>query len=97
MRVTLDTRTDTPSGSQRPGQHVQNPHSLSHMVPTTEKGKWTWAPIPHLGAILNQQPLTKGKKIVFFNGVSLDINHVEGQAPCPAVDGLRKMNSIVLL
>lgn len=66
MRAALGTRTDTPSDSQRPGQHVQDPHSLSHMLPSTEKGKWTWAPIPYPGVILNQQPLAKEKKISFL-------------------------------
>lgn len=98
MTVTLDTRTDTPSDSQRSGQHGQEPHSLGHMVPSPEKGKWTWAPIPYPGAILSQQPLAKEKTISFLQcSLTGHINHIEGQAPCPAVNGQRRMNSMVLL
>lgn len=32
---------------------------------------------------------------VFANGVSLGINQISGQNPCPGVDGQHKINSVI--
>jgi hypothetical protein len=65
--------------------------------PRTKREKWTCVSIPNQEAISNWQLLAKGE-LFFSSGVSYGIwTTLMSRPPFPAVNGQRKMNSIVFL